>query len=144
MLWVLEMRDSVCGQELGESTTKVKVEVEGKTYYFCGVSCASKFLSQQQSSQKSLLGVILSKITLEIIVVQFELNGIIFALQGNESRALLMTTLAVIVAILALFVGIRNLRLLKTHHMLKRAVLLLGIALAISIAFLVWHFGFHL
>lgn len=126
------------------SAVKAKLEIDGKTYYFRGPSCASQFLSQTYPSQKSLLGVLLSKITLEIIVVQFELNGIVYALQGNESNALIMATLAVIVAILALFVGIRNLRLLKTQYLLRRALLLFGIALAISIAVIVWHFGFHL
>lgn len=137
------MRDDVCGRELG-SVAKVKIEIEGKTHYFCGASCASEFLSQTYPRQKSLLSTLVSKISLEIIVIQFELNGIAYALRGNESNALLMTTLAVITAILALFVGIRNLRLLKAHHLLRRTLILIGIAIAITIAVLVWHFGFHL
>jgi len=58
--------------------------------------------------------------------------------------ALLMDTAGIIAAIMALFVGIENLRFLRTHNLLRRAIFLVGIGLAISIAVIVWHFGFHL
>lgn len=137
------MRDFVCGKELDESVTKAQIEVDGKIHYFCSTNCASQFLSQTNPSQKHLLSVILSKIFLEIIAVQFELNGISYALQGNISMSLVLDTLGVIVAVVALFMGIKNLRFLRTHNLLRRALLLIGAGVAISIAVIVWHFGFH-
>ncbi|RJS82573.1 YHS domain-containing protein [Candidatus Bathyarchaeota archaeon] len=36
-------RDPVCGAILDEKTSKFKIKHEGKTYYFCSVTCKKKF-----------------------------------------------------------------------------------------------------
>jgi len=55
-----------------------------------------------------------------------------------------MDTLSAIAAVVALIIGVKNLRYLKAHNLLKRAVLLAGLGIIISITILVWHLGFHL
>jgi Cu+-exporting ATPase len=37
------MKDSVCGMELNEQTTRYIMKFEGKTFYFCSHRCISMF-----------------------------------------------------------------------------------------------------
>ena len=67
-----------------------------------------------------------------------------YTLQGLSTRALVMDTLSAIAAVVAFVIGVKNLQYLKAHNLLKRAVLLAGLGIIISIAILVWHLGFHL
>jgi Cu+-exporting ATPase len=36
-------RDPVCGMVLDDNTAKFKITYEGKTYYFCSLTCKKKF-----------------------------------------------------------------------------------------------------
>ncbi|MBP2030808.1 YHS domain-containing protein [Methanohalophilus levihalophilus] len=40
---VIEVKDPVCGMKIDKRTAKFKSEYEGKTYYFCSLSCKKKF-----------------------------------------------------------------------------------------------------
>ena len=60
----MKMRDSVCGKEIGEAATNAKVEMDGKTHYFCSASYAGKFLTATHPRQRNLLSAVLSKIFL--------------------------------------------------------------------------------
>ncbi len=36
-------KDPVCGMMVDEKTAKIKSDYQGKTYYFCNVSCKTTF-----------------------------------------------------------------------------------------------------
>lgn len=57
--------------------------------------------------------------------------------------ALVIDTLSARAAITALFVGIEHLRYLKEHDLQRRAVLLIGLSIIVTVAIIVWHFGFR-
>ena len=95
-------------------------------------------------AQRFLSRVVLTKTFAEFVTIGTGIGGIIYTLLGSADRALVMDTLSAIAAIAALFVGIEHLRYLKEHDLLRRAVLLIGVGILITIATLVWHFGFRL
>jgi len=72
------------------------------------------------------------------------IGGIVYTLRGVTESALVMDTLSAIAAIAAIITGIEHLRYLKEHDLQRRTVLLIGIGIIISIALLVWNFGFSL
>lgn len=138
------VKDPVWGVELDKETANIKADIRGKTYYFCSESCLSKFHSVGHPTQRTLLSVILSKIFFELVAIGTGIGGIAYTLFEATNRALIMDTLSAMAAIAALIIGVENLRYLKAHNLLKRAVLLVGLGIIISIAILVWHLGFHL
>ncbi len=137
------VKDPVCGMELDEKAANIKAEVRGKTYYFCSEFCLSNF-SAKRPTQRNLLSAVLTKTFFELVAIGTGIGGIAYTLQEVSTRALVMDTLSAITAIVALIIGVENLRFLKEHDLLKRAVLLAGLGILIFIAILVWHLGFHL
>ncbi len=137
------VKDPVCGMELDEGTANIKAEMRGKTYYFCSESCLGNF-SAKRPTQRNLLSAVLTKTFFELVAIGTGIGGIAYTLQEVSTRALVMDTLSAITAIVALIIGVENLRFLKEHDLLKRAVLLAGLGILIFIAILVWHLGFHL
>jgi YHS domain-containing protein len=138
------VKDPVCGMELDEETANIKTEIKGKTYFFCSEFCLRNFFSTEHPTQRNLLSVILSKTFFELLAIGTGIGGIVYTLQEVSTRALVMDALSAIAAIVALIIGVENLRYLKAHDLLKRAILLVGVGIIISIALLVWHLGFHL
>ena len=54
---MLQGKDPVCGMMVDAETTKLKVEYDGQTYYFCAPGCKTafekapaKYVTQEQSS----------------------------------------------------------------------------------------------
>ena len=127
---------SHCGEEV-ESKQTAKLVIEGKTHHF-------HFHHIKSLTQRILSGVVLSKTFAEVMAIGTGIGGIIYTLMGFADRALIMDTLSALAAITALIVGIEHLRYLKEHGLLGRATLLLGAGILITIAILVWHFGFNL
>ncbi len=136
-------RDPICGRRVGPEDGRIKMEMDGKTYYFCSRSCLNRFISEDQPSQRSLLSIILSKIFFELVAIGTSVIGILDLLQGTEVRALVMHTASAIAAIMAFIIGVENLRFMREHDLLRRAVLFLGAGILIFILVLVWHLGFH-
>ena len=95
-------------------------------------------------AQRSLSSVVLSKTSAESLAILAGIVGIVYTLQSVVEIALVMDTLSAVAAISALFVGIEHLRYLKEHDLQRRAVLLIGISIIVSVAIIVWHFGFRL
>ena len=92
---------------------------------------------------RNLLRAVLRKTFFELVAMGTGVCGIAYTLQEVSTRALVMHTLSVIAAITALIIGVENLRFSKTHNLPKRAMLSTGLGIIISIAILVWYFGFH-
>ncbi len=88
--------------------------------------------------------VILSKTSAEIVAIGTGLVGIFYTILGFTDRALIMDSFSAIAAIVALIIGIEHLRYLKEHNLMRRAILLLGIGILITMAILVWNFGFRI
>ncbi len=137
-------RDPVCGKELDEATSYVKTIVKGKTHHFCSESCLTRFYSIKHPAQRNLSSVVLGKTFSELFAIGTGIGGIIYTLQEIAVRALIMDTVSALAAIVALTIGIENLRYLKAHNLVRRAVLLAGLGILISIVILVWHSGSHL
>jgi hypothetical protein len=127
---------SECGKDVNEKKS-VKLTIDGKRHDF-------HLHHVRNVAQRSLSSVVLNKTSAEFIAIGTGIGGIMYTLQGVAESALVMDTLSAIAAIAALIVGIEHLRYLKEHDLLRRAVLLIGIGILISIAILVWHFGFRL
>ena len=127
---------SECGKEVDEKKV-VKLTIDGKRHYF-------HLHHVRNVAQRSLSRVVLNKTFAEFVAIGTGIGGIVYTLQGVAESALVMDTFSAIAAIAALIVGIEHLRYLKEHDLLRRAVLLIGIGILISIAILVWDFGFRL
>lgn len=125
---------SACGKEIDEKTG-VKLALNGETHHF--------HLHHVRSvSLRILSSVVLNKTFAELLAIGTGLGGIIYTILEIPGNPLVMDTLSAIAAIAALFAGIEHLRYLKEHGLLRRAVLLIAIGILITIAVLVWHFGF--
>jgi len=115
----------------------VKLTIGGKRHYF-------HLHHVRNVAQRSLSSVVLSKTSAELIAILAGIGGIVYTLQSVVEIALVMDTLSAGAAIAALFVGIEHLRYLKEHDLLRRAVLLIGLSIIVTVAIIVWHFGFRL
>ena len=124
-----------CAKEVDEKKA-VKLTIDGKRRYF-------HLHHVRNVTQRRLSSVVLSKTSAELVAIGTGIGGVVYTLQGVTASALVMDTLSAIAAIVALFVGIEHLRYLKEHDLLRRAVLLIGISIIVSIATLVWQFGFR-
>ena len=133
---------SFCGKEVEEKKS-LKVTVGGKTHYFDSIEHFNKFQPINTIS-RTLASVILSKTSAELVAIGTGLGGIFYTILGISDRALIMDLFSAIAAIVALIIGIEHLRYLKEHDLMRRAVLLLGIGILITIALFVWNFGFRL
>lgn len=127
---------SECAKEVDDKKA-VKLTIGGKSHYF-------HFSHVRNVAQRSLSSVVLSKTSAELMAISTGFVGIVYTLQGVIEIALVMDTLSAVAAIAALFVGIEHLRYLKEHDLLRRAVLFIGISIIVSVAIIVWHFGFRL
>ena len=130
-----------CGKKVAEEKN-LRLMVGGKTQYFDSKEHLDKFLHFKSRSQ-TLSSVILSKTSAEIVAIGTGLVGIFYTILGFTDRALIMDSFSAIAAIVALIIGIEHLRYLKEHNLMRRAILLLGIGILITLAILVWNFGFR-
>jgi len=131
-----------CGKEVAEEKS-LRLMAGGKTQYFDSKEHMDKFLHIKSRSQ-TLSSVILSKTSAEIVAIGTGLGGIFYTILGFTDRALIMDLFSAIAAIVALIIGIEHLRYLKEHNLMRRAILLLGIGILITMALLVWNFGFRI
>ena len=129
-----------CGKE-GDEEKSLKLMVRGKTHYFDSEEHLDNFLHVKSSSQ-TLSSVILSKTSAELVAIGTGLGGIFYTILGLTDRALVMDLFSAIAAIVALVIGIEHLRYLKEHNLMRRAILLVGLGLLLTLAILVWNFGF--
>ena len=127
---------SECAKEVDEKKA-AKLTVDGKRHYF-------HLHHVRNVTHRSLSSVILSKTSAELVAMGTGIGGIVYTLHGVTESALVMDTLSAIAAIAAIITGIEHLRYLKEHDLQRRTVLLIGIGIIISIALLVWNFGFSL
>lgn len=93
---------------------------------------SKQLLLNKTSTQRNLLSVVLSKTFFEFVAIGTGIGGIAYTLQEISTRALVMGALSTIAAVVALIIGVKNLRYLKAHNLLKRAVPLAGLGIIIS------------
>ena len=132
---------SVCGKEVEEPF--VTLTIEGETHHLCSEDCLGDFKPINRLTRRKLSSVVLSKTSGELVAIGTSLGGIAYTLQDIAFRALVMDTLSAIAAIAAFIVGVEHLRYLREHDLMRRAVLLLGIGIIMTIGVIVWHFGFR-
>jgi len=130
-----------CGKKVVEEKS-LKLMVGSKIHYFDNRGHLDKFLHIESRSQ-TLSSVILSKTSAELVAIGTGLGGIFYTILGLTERALIMDLFSALAAIVALVIGIEHLRYLKKHNLMRRAILLLGIGILITLAILVWNFGFR-
>lgn len=118
-----------CGEEV-DTKHATKLVIEGKTHYF-------HFHHVKSVTQRVLSHVVLNKTFAEIVAIGTGIGGILYTLLEVTDRALIMDTFSAISAIIALFVGIEHLRYLKEHDLLRRATLLIGVGIIITVAIMV-------
>lgn len=131
-----------CEKEVDEEKS-LKLTVGGKTHYFDSEEHMNKFVPIKTMAQ-TLVSVILSKTSAELVAIGTGLGGIFYTILGVSDRALVMDLSSAIAAIVALVIGLEHLRYLKEHNLMRRAILLLGIGILVVLAILVWNFGFRL
>jgi len=131
-----------CEKEVDEEKS-LKLTVGGKTHYFDSEEHMNKFVPIKTMAQ-TLVSVILSKTSAELVAIGTGLGGIFYTILGVSDRALVMDLSSAIAAIVALVIGLEHLRYLKEHNLTRRAILLLGIGILVVLVILVWNFGFRL
>lgn len=134
---------STCGKEIDEKTA-IQLTIRGKPSFFCDETCLNYSTPIKTITHRILSKVVLNKTFGEFIAIVTGIGGIAYTLQGTAHRALTLDTVSAIATITAFIGGIEHLRSLREHNLLKKAVLYIGIGVLITIAIIVWYFGFRL
>jgi YHS domain-containing protein len=132
---------NICGREIADEEAW-KLTFRGKTHYFDTEEHLHQFHPVNTLS-RILSSVVLSKTFTELLAIGTGLGGILYTVLDLPDRALVFDTLSTIAAIAALVIGVEHLRYLREHRLLRRAVLLIGIGILITIAIMVWIFGLN-
>lgn len=138
------MSCSVCGKELSENS--IKIEKNGVTYNYCCNSCLHESPVLENYRHRSLSSIILNKSLFEILALITGIGGVYYTIfetanAGIHNRALILDTVSVATALIALFIGIEHLRYVEEHDLLKRAIIFLSIVIVTGFTMLVWHLG---
>jgi YHS domain-containing protein len=138
------MSCSVCGKELSENS--VKIEKNGVTYNYCCTSCLHNSPELENFKHRSLSSIILNKTLFEVLALITGLGGVYYtiyeaAYSGIHNRALILDTVSVATALIALFMGVEHLRYVEEHDLLKRAIVFLSIIIITGFTMIVWHLG---
>lgn len=131
----------VCGQEILEDHYDFTFTIEGRTYHYCSHEHLSTSETVRKLTQGNLLTLVLNKTLFEVFALVTGLGGVYYTMWPMEPRALLMDTVSVVSAILALVIGVEHLRYVKEHRLLGRAITFLSIIVLFTFALLVWTFG---
>jgi len=133
----------VCGQEIAGDHEDFTITVEGKTYHYCSHEHLSTSETVKKITQESLSSLVLNKTLFEVFALVTGLGGVYYTLWPTAPRALLMDTVSVISAIVALVIGVKHLRYVQVHRLLRREVTFLSVVILFSIALVVWVFGLN-
>ena len=134
------MSCSICGKELSDRS--IKLEKEGTTHFYCCQNCLYGSPEMGKYKHSSLSEIVLNKTLFEVLAIITGLGGVYYTLFETANRALIMDTVSVATALLALFIGIEHLKYVEEHNLLKRAIVFLSVITIASFLMLVWHHGF--
>lgn len=140
----ISMSCSICGKELSEYSIIIKKD--GETYNYCCKNCFYNSPELENYKHRSLSSIILNKTLFEVLALITGLGGVYYtifetAISRLHNRALILDTVSVATALIALFIGVEHLRYVEEHNLLKRAIIFLSMVLITGFIMLVWHFG---
>lgn len=138
------MSCSVCGKELSENS--IKMEKDGVSRSYCCSNCFNNSPELENYKHQSLSSIVLDKTLFEVLALITGFGGVYYTIfenvnSGIHNRALILDTVSVATALIALFIGIEHLRYIEEHNLLRRAIIFLSIVIITGFTMLVWHFG---
>lgn len=135
------MSCNICGKELADGS--ISIEKDGVTHFYCCTNCLYDSPELENYKHRSLSEIVLNKTLFEVLAIITGFGGVYYTLFETANRALILDTLSVATALLALFIGVEHLRYVEEHDLLKRAVMFLSIITITGFMMLVWHYGFR-
>jgi len=90
----------------------------------------------------SVSKLVLNKSLFESFALISGLGGVYYTLFEFGNSALIMDTISVITAIVAIIIGIEHLSYVETHQLAKYFVLFAGFVIFTLIIVFVWYYGF--
>lgn len=135
------MSCSICGKELTEHS--ITVEKNGLTQEYCCPNCLYESPELEKYKHRSLSEIVLNKTLFEVLAIITGFGGVFYTLFETSNRALILDTLSVVMALLALFIGMEHLRYVEEHNLLKRAIVFLSVVTITGFVMVVWHYGFR-
>lgn len=135
------MSCSICGKELSDQL--IKVEKHGIVNLYCCQNCLYESPEMEKYKHRRLSEIVLNKTVFEILAIITGIGGVYYTLFETSNRALIMDTISVVTALLALFIGMEHLQYVEEHNLLQRAIVFLSLITVTSFLILVWHHGFR-
>jgi len=139
----VKVKCEFCNREVEEQDVKYRLTVGGRTLNYCGLGCLYSAEPLADIRHMSLSSMVLNKTFFEFLAIVTGIGGVYYTLFEVGNRALLMDTVSVITAIVAMMIGVEHLRYVEEHMLVKRAVLMSGVLILTLIVLTVWHFGFR-
>ncbi len=135
------MSCNICGKKL--TSEPIKIDKDGTTHTYCCMSCLYDSPELENYKHKNLSEIVLNKTLFEVLAILTGFGGIFYTIFPTAERALLLDTISVVTALLALFIGIEHLRYVEEHNLLKRAIIFISIVTITGFIMLVWNHGFR-
>ena len=132
-----------CGKMVEEEDVKFRLAVGGETLSFCSLDCLYKSEPIEEFRHISLSSLILNKTVFEFLAIVTGLGGVYYTLFEAANNALMMDTISVVAAIIAMIIGIEHIRYVEEHEILKKGVILIGVTILSAILLIVWHNAFR-
>ena len=135
------MSCSLCGKELTDHS--ITVEKDGVAHVYCCPNCLFDSPDMEKYKHRNLSEIVLNKTLFEVLAIITGFGGVYYTLFETANRALILDTVSVVTALLALFIGVEHLRYVEEHDLLKRSIVFMSIITITGFLMLVWHHGFR-
>jgi hypothetical protein len=139
------MSCSSCEKDLKDQ--KITVEKNGASTVYCSPICLYQDTENNNFKHRNLSEIVLNKTLFEVLALITGLGGVYYtiydSISGFHNAALVLDTVSVATALIALFIGIEHLRYVEEHQLVKRGVISLSIVTITVFIMLVWHYGFR-
>jgi hypothetical protein len=139
------MSCNACKKELTDQ--KITVEKNRASSEYCSLNCLHQDTESMNFKHRNLSEIVLNKTLFEVLALITGLGGVYYTIYDSISSyhnaALVLDTISVTTALLALFIGVEHLRYVEEHQLVKRGVIFLSIVSITVFIILVWHYGFR-
>jgi len=135
----MQVKCEFCGKEVDEEESKFRLELGEEAYNFCTLSCLHKSKPVREIKHRNLSSLVLNKIVFEFFAILTGIGGVYYTLFEAANNALMMDTISVVAAIIAMIIGIEHVRYVEEHEILKKGVILIGITILSAVLLIVWH-----
>ena len=139
----MQRKCEFCGKEVDEEESNFRLELGEETYNFCTLSCLHNSKPIGEIKHRNLSSLILNKTVFEFFAILTGIGGVYYTLFEAANNALMMDTISVVAAIIAMIIGIEHIRYVEEHEILKKGVILIGITILSTILLIVWHNAFR-